>query len=289
MKVGMIGVGEMGFHMAGHLVDKGHATVAYDVDAERLAAADKRGAKAVSSLAEMAKHAEAFVVIVRTDEQVQGVVDELCKAGKPGSLIVAAGTHSLEFMKILAAQSRKAGLRFIDAPVVYGVRGAVDGNLLSLCGGEKADVDFGTPAMMAYSRAVEHVGPVGAGQLAKTCNNLLHWVHCVANFETIALAKRYGIDGQRMREVLLKCPGDNGTLRRWDSTKFTWQEKDMDFVMQLAQDAELMMPLTSVVDQLVKKLTAKDVKALLHEPEAFYLGQKIEALSPEKGGLRGAN
>ena len=287
MKVGMIGVGEMGFHMAGHLVDKGHATVAYDVDAGRLAAAAERGAKAMSSLAEMAKHVEVFVVIVRTDEQVQGVVDELVKVAKPGSLIIAAGTHSLDFMKKLAAQARAAKLRIIDAPVVYGTKGAIDGNLLSLCGGEKEDVEFGTPAMLAYSRAVEHVGPIGAGQLAKTCNNLLHWVHCVANFETIALAKRYGIDGQRMREVLLKCPGDNGTLRRWDTTKFTWQEKDMDFVMELAQDAGLMMPLTSVVDQLVKKLTAADVKALLYEPETTYLGQKIDALPPEKGGLKG--
>ena len=287
MKVGMIGVGEMGYYMAGHLVDKGHDTVAYDVNAERLAAAAKRGAKAVSGLAEMAGQAEVFIVIVRTDEQVQAVVDELVKVARPGSLIAAAGTHSLEFMKALAAQARQAKLRFIDAPVVYGTRGAIEGNLLSLCGGEKEDVEFGTPAMLAYSQGVEHVGPIGAGQLAKTCNNLLHWVHCVANFETIALAKQYGIDGQRMREVLQKCPGDNGTLRRWDTTKFTWQEKDMDFVMELAQDAGLMMPLTSVVDQLVKKLTAADVKALLYEPETRYLGQKVASMPLDKGGLKG--
>ncbi len=93
--------------------------------------------------------------------------------------------------------------------------------------------------MLSYSRGVEHVGPLGAGQLAKTCNNLLHWIHCVANFETLAIAKRYGVDAQRMREVLLKCPGDNGTLRRWDGTRFTWQEKDMDFVLELAQNGGL--------------------------------------------------
>ena len=79
-------------------------------------------------------------------------------------------------------------------------------------------------------------GPLGAGQLAKTCNNLLHWVHCVANFETLLIAKRYGVDAQRMREVLLECPGDNGTLRRWDTTRFTWQEKDMDLTLELAQN-----------------------------------------------------
>ena len=286
MRVGMIGVGEMGFHMAGHLVDKGHDAVAYDIDAERLAAADKRGAKAVQGLAEMAKHAEVFVAIVRTDDQIEGVTQELVKQAKPGTLIIAAGTHSLDVMKRLAALAKAHKIRFIDAPVVYGSSGAKTGTLLSLCGGEAEDVEFGKPAMLAYSRDVEHVGPIGAGQLAKTCNNLLHWIHCVANFETLALAKQYGIDAQRMREVLLKCPGENGTLRRWDTTRFTWQEKDMDFVMELAQGANLMLPLTGQVDQLVKKLTAADVKALLYGPEAQYLGQKVAPIAPDKGGLK---
>jgi 3-hydroxyisobutyrate dehydrogenase-like beta-hydroxyacid dehydrogenase len=286
MKVGMIGVGEMGFHMAGHLVDKGHDAVAYDVDAERLAAADMRGAKAVRGLAEMAKHAEVFIAIVRTDEQIESVTQELAKHAKPGTLMIAAGTHSLEVMKSLAALAKGHKLRFIDAPVVYGTRGAKEGTLLSLCGGEAEDVAFGKPAMLAYSRDVEHVGPIGAGQLAKTCNNLLHWIHCVGNYEALALAKQYGINAQRMREVLLKCPGENGTLRRWDTTRFTWQEKDMDFVMELAQNANLMLPLTGQVDQLVKKLTAADVKALLYGPEAQYLGQRVAPIAPDKGGLK---
>jgi 3-hydroxyisobutyrate dehydrogenase-like beta-hydroxyacid dehydrogenase len=286
MKVGMIGVGDMGLPMAGHLVDKGHDVVAHDIDAERLAAADKRGAKAVKGLAEMAKHAEVFIAIVRTDDQIKSVAQELVKVAKPGTLIAAAGTHSLEMMKSLAALAKEHKIRFIDAPVVYGSSGAKSGTLLSLCGGEAADVEFGKPAMLAYSRDVEHVGPIGAGQLAKTCNNLLHWIHCVGNYEALALAKQYGINAQRMREVLLKCPGDNGTLRRWDTTRFTWQEKDMDFVMELAQNANLMLPLTGQVDQLVKKLTAADVKALLYGPEAQYLGQKVAPIPLEKGGLK---
>jgi 3-hydroxyisobutyrate dehydrogenase-like beta-hydroxyacid dehydrogenase len=286
MKVGMIGVGDMGFPMAGHLVDKGHDVVSYDIDAERLAAADKRGAKAVKGLGEMAKHAEVFIAIVRTDDQIETVTRELVKVAKLGTLIATAGTHSLEMMKKLAAVAKQHKIRFIDAPVVYGSSGATAGTLLSLCGGEAEDVEFGKPAMLAYSRDVEHVGPIGAGQLAKTCNNLLHRIHCVANYEALALAKQYGINAQRMREVLLKCPGENGTLRRWDTTRFTWQEKDMDFVMELAQNANLMLPLTGQVDQLVKRLTAADVKALLYGPEAQYLGQKVAPIPLEKGGLK---
>jgi hypothetical protein len=102
------------------------------------------------------------------------------------------------------------------------------------------------------------------------------WIHSVANFEALAIA---------MREVLLKCPGDNGTLRRWDSTRFTWQEKDMDFVLELAQDGGLVLPLTGQVDQIIKTMTAADVAALLYEPECNYLGRKIAPLAKADGGL----
>ena len=90
---------------------------------------------------------------------------------------------------------------------------------------------------------------------------------------------------QRMREVLLNCPGDNGTLRRWDTTRFTWQEKDMDFVIALAQDGGLVLPLTGQVDQLIKTMTADDVAALLYQPECSYLGRRIVPLAAAEGGL----
>ena len=178
--------------------------------------------------------------------------------------------------KDIAAHRRAGGIRRA---------GARDGNLCPCAGVTSADVERARPVMLSYSRGVEHVGPLGAGQLAKTCNNLLHWVHCVANFETLAIAKRYGVDAQRMREVLLKCPGDNGTLRRWDGTRFTWQEKDMDFVIDLAQNGGLVLPLTGQVDQLIKTLTAADVAALLYGPECTYLGRQIAPLAKADGGL----
>jgi 3-hydroxyisobutyrate dehydrogenase len=139
---------------------------------------------------------------------------------------------------------------------------------------------------MAYSRNVLRVGPVGAGQLAKACNNLLHWVHCVSNYETLLLAKRFGVDAQKMREVLLECPAFNLTLKRWDSTRFTWQEKDMDVTMDLAQQAGLVLPLAGQVDQLVKLFSADDVKALLYGPECSYLGVAVTPMGPDEGGLK---
>jgi 3-hydroxyisobutyrate dehydrogenase len=188
-------------------------------------------------------------------------------------------------MKELAELCEERGKRFIDAPVVYGASGAREGTLLSLCGGAEEDVERARPVLMAYSRNVLRVGPVGAGQLAKACNNLLHWVHCVSNYETLLLAKRFGVDAQKMREVLLECPAFNLTLKRWDSTRFTWQEKDMDVTMDLAQQAGLVLPLAGQVDQLVKLFSAEDVKALLYGPECNYLGVTVTPMSSDEGGL----
>jgi len=285
MRVGVVGVGAMGLAMAGHLVDKGHEVAAYDVDSVRSQAAAERGARAASNLPELARLADVFIVVVATDDQSREVAQALAEHAAPGSLIAVAATNHPRTMQEIGALCAARNLRFIDAPVVYGVTGAEEGTLLSLCGGSEADVALARPALMAYSRAVLHVGPLGAGQLAKTCNNLLHWVHCVANYETLLIAKRYGIDAQRMREVLLECPATNGTLRRWDTTKFTWQEKDMDVTMDLAQEAGLVLPLAGQVDQLVKRLKADDVRALLYGPEACYLGVTVTPLSREEGGL----
>jgi 3-hydroxyisobutyrate dehydrogenase-like beta-hydroxyacid dehydrogenase len=283
--IGIIGVGDMGLPMSGHIVAGGFDLIAHDIDPDQLAAAAAAGARPASAVSELAQNAEIIVACLRTDDQMEGVAEELVTHGRPEQLIVVAGTHSLDFMHRLARIVKRQDMRLIDAPVVFGAAGARDGTLLSLCGGDAADVERARPVMLSYSRDVEHVGPLGAGQLAKTCNNLLHWIHCVANFEALAIAKRYGVDGQRMREVLLKCPGDNGTLRRWDSTRFTWQEKDMDFVDELAQNGGLVLPLSGQVDQLIKTMSAADVAALLYGPECTYLGQRIAPLTKADGGL----
>ena len=201
MRVGVVGVGEMGFAIAGHLKQKSHEVVAFDTNRERLNAVAAQGIARAYSLEEIAGQAELFLVIVSTDEQSVAVTEALSQHAAPGALISVVATNSPNAMVELEKVCHDRGKRFIDAPVVYGASGAREGTLLSLCGGAEADVTFATPALMAYSRKVLRVGPVGAGQLAKACNNLLHWVHCVSNYETLLLAKRFGVDAQHMREA----------------------------------------------------------------------------------------
>jgi 3-hydroxyisobutyrate dehydrogenase len=188
-------------------------------------------------------------------------------------------------MRELGGKAAENGFGFVDAPVVFGLEGARQGTLVSVCGGSAEDIERVGPVLMAYSRAVHHVGPVGAGQLAKTCNNMMHWAACVANYEMLLIAKRYGVDAQKMREILLDCPARNGTLEHWDTTRFTWHEKDMDVALDLAQAGGVPLPLFGQVDQLVKRLGPDQVKALLHGAEAEYLGKRIVPLDRDGGGF----
>jgi 3-hydroxyisobutyrate dehydrogenase-like beta-hydroxyacid dehydrogenase len=286
MKIGVVGTGEMGLAMAGHMLDKGFDVSAYDISAERMKLAKERGLGVCTSLGELAGMAEIFILVVATDEQVVAAADEIASAVGEGATIVIAATISPDTVRDLGPRLTARSKRLVDAPVVYGSSGAREGTLLSLCGGDEEDIERVRPALMCYSgRGVVRVGPLGAGQVAKSCNNLLHWVHCVANFEALLIAKRYGIDAQRMREVLLECPGTNGTLRRWDTTRFTWQEKDMDLTLDLAQKAGLVLPLAGQVDQIIKSLGPADVKALLYGEAATYLGRRVRAMTADEGGL----
>lgn len=286
MKAAVIGVGAMGKAMAGHMVSAGHEVFTNDIDAERLAASAETGATPVATLEEIATKADLFVVVVVSDDQSRSVTRALLDAGVPaGAVIAVAATNHPDTMRELGADCAAKGVGFIDAPVVYGLQGAIKGELGTLCGGSVDHVEKARPGLEAYSRFVEHVGPLGAGQLAKTCNNMLHWAACCANYEVLLLAKRYGIDAQHMREVLLKCPGKNLTLERWDGTKFTWHEKDMDVALELAQTARTPLPLFGQIDQLVKTLGPDKVKALLYGPEAEYLGGTYGAMTRDEGAL----
>jgi 3-hydroxyisobutyrate dehydrogenase len=278
MKAGFVGVGAMGAAMAGHVQRKSQGEVfAYDVRREAVDALAAEGIVPVETLAEMARAADVIVVIVVDDRQVLDVTEALSIDGAEGALIAVAATVHPDTMRKAAEIAGRKGLRVIDAPVCFGLSGAQEGQLASLCGGSAEDVDGARPVLECYSRAVHHIGPLGCGQIAKTVNNMLHWAHCVANFEALLVAKRFGIDAQQLREVLLQCPARNGTLVDWDTTRFTWPVKDMDIALALAREGKLTLPLFGQVDHLVQTLSADAVKGLLYGETATYLGRNVTA------------
>ena len=275
MKVGFVGCGEMGEPMAGHVLKtKKYEVWIYDIRATATKAIAKRGAKIAQSLDELGRTCDLFVVMVGYDHQVKQVVTDLAKVGKKGAVIVITATSHPDMVMECAAIAAKRGMGVIDAPVCYGLEGARDGTLASLVGGAEKDVAKARPVLACYSRAVHHLGELGAGEIGKTLNNMLHWAHCIANYEAILLGKVYGLDGQKLRETLVQCPATNGTLARWDGTRFTWQEKDMDIALDLAQKRKLPLPFFGQVDQMIKWFHADDVAALLYKKEAPYMGKR---------------
>ena len=274
MEVGFVGIGAMGEAMAAHVIARGQDTVTvFDVRSEAAAALIARGARSVANLTEMRAHAEIIVIMVVDDSQVVDIAGTLAAAGGRNALLAIASTVHPRTMQAVAGIVADGGLDVIDAPVCFGLKGARDGKLATLCGGEAGHVERARPVLEAFSRAVYHLGPLGSGQLAKTVNNMLHWAHCVSNYEALLLAKRHGLDAQKLREVLLECPATNGTLEMWDDTRFTWPQKDMNIALALAEEGELPLPLFGQVDQLVRLLTPAAVEELLYGEAADYLGQ----------------
>lgn len=285
MKAGFVGVGAMGAAMARHVLRKGGGEVfAYDVRREAVDALAADGIKPAGTLADMALAAEVIVVMVVDDRQVLEVTEAMSVDGAEGRLIAVAATVHPDTMHKAADIAARNGLRVIDAPVCFGLSGAEEGTLASLCGGRREDIDDARPVLDCYSRAVHHIGPLGCGQIAKTVNNMLHWAHCVANFEALLVAKRFGIDAQKLREVLLQCPARNGTLADWDTTRFTWPVKDMDIALALAREGRLTLPLFGQVDHLVQTLSPDAVKGLLYGEAAPYLGRSIAAMEDRDHG-----
>jgi 3-hydroxyisobutyrate dehydrogenase-like beta-hydroxyacid dehydrogenase len=283
--VGFVGIGAMGAAMAEHVIRRGRDTVAvFDVRPEAAEPLIALGARGVADLADLRALAELIVVMVVDDAQVLATTERLAAAGGRDALIAVASTVHPNTMQAGARIAAAGGLGVIDAPVCFGLRGARDGQLATLCGGDAAQVDRARPVLEAYSRAVHHIGPLGSGQLAKTVNNMLHWAHCVSNYEALLLGKRYGLDAQKLREVLLACPATNGTLEMWDDTRFTWPEKDMEIALALAEDGHLPLPLYGQIDQLVRLLSAEAVKDLLYGEAADYLGRRYGAIEPQRQG-----
>ena len=224
LNVGFVGLGEMGGQMARNVVEKSDGrfeVFGFDLMKKAMNAAKKDGIRPTRSLNELAKKCDVIIVMVGFDHQVRQVVTDVSKVGKKGAVIVITATSHPDMVRECATIAKVRGMGVIDAPVCYGLDGARNGTLVSTVGGAKRDYNLARPVLECYSRAAPHLGELGAGEIGKTCNNMLHWAACVANYEVILLAKAYGIDGQAMRETLINCPGNNGTLERWDGTRFT--------------------------------------------------------------------
>ena len=215
MKIGFIGTGAMGQPMLANLVKKGHSVVAYDVAEAALVGAVRVGAARTGSAAAAARDSELVITVLPSSSHVEsaylaagGVLEGLAA----GRLCIDMSTIDPSVSHRVAEAVGRRSARFIDAPVSGGVPRAVDGTLAIMVGGDARDFEEARPVLSAMGANIIHVGPVGSGEVAKLCNNLIAGVAAVAVSEAFRIAEGFGVDPKVLTDVISKSSGNTWVM-----------------------------------------------------------------------------
>ncbi len=265
-KLAFLGLGVMGFPMAGHLRSAGHEVTVYNRSPAK--AADwiaRHKGRSAASPREAAKGAEFVMACVGNDDDLRAVClgPEGAFAGMtPGSVFVDHTTVSARVTHKLAAVAATSGIAFLDAPVSGGQAGAESGQLSVMCGGTEADFVRASPALAAYSRICRLIGPSGAGQLAKMMNQI-----CIAGLmqglsEALAFGQKAGLDGEKVVEVISQGAAGSWQMLNRHKTMLKdefdfgfavdWMRKDLGICLDTADEIGASLPVTALVDQFYK-------------------------------------
>jgi 3-hydroxyisobutyrate dehydrogenase-like beta-hydroxyacid dehydrogenase len=260
---GIVGLGAMGGPIAGHLLDAGFELCCYDLDRQAVARVAARGARAAGSPAEVAERSAAVLLLVPSDDDVLAVCgDGLLGAARPGTMVVVCSSVRPETCRAVAAAA-PAGVDVLDAALTGGVRGAEQGRLNLLVGGDPAALERLRPHLAPWTGAVHHLGRLGAGQVGKTVNNLIHWAQIAAITEALRLGRAYGLDVPTVRRALADGPTDSRTLRELEQMRLTWWAKDLDNAERMAAAVGLRLPVAAVSRQVMAATSRADVLGLL--------------------------
>ncbi|WP_444451835.1 3-hydroxyisobutyrate dehydrogenase [Rhodobacter capsulatus] len=202
MKVGFIGLGNMGAPMATNLAKAGHLVMGFD-----LAAPCPEGVAQAKSIAEAARGAEVVITMLPNGAILRAVADEALRAMTPGAVLCDCSTVDVESARQVAAEAATAGMGALDAPVSGGVGGATAGTLTFMVGGSDAAFATVKPLFDVMGQKAVHCGASGAGQAAKICNNMILGVTMIATCEAFALADKLGLDRAKMFDVVSTSSG----------------------------------------------------------------------------------
>ena len=268
-KCAFLGLGVMGGPMARHLATKGHDVTVWNRTGEKAAAwVEKTGAgRAAATPAEAIAGAEFILMCLGDDPDVQAVFAALAPALKAGLVIADHTTASAGLARKLGEAAAAKGAGFIDAPVSGGQAGAENGQLTVMCGGDAATFARAEPVMRAYSKQITLIGDVGAGQLAKSVNQI-----CIAGIvqgvaEGLHFARKNGLDEAKVIEAISAGAAQSWQMQnRWKTMvdgKFDfgfavdWMRKDLRIALDAARASGASLPLTSLVDQFYADVQAE--------------------------------
>ncbi|KPQ07200.1 MAG: 3-hydroxyisobutyrate dehydrogenase [Rhodobacteraceae bacterium HLUCCA12] len=210
MKIGFIGLGNMGAPMARNLVKAGHAVTGFD-----LAAPMPEGVAKAASAAEAATEAQVVITMLPNGAILRTVAQEVIPAMAKGAVLCDCSTVDVESARAVAEQAAKAGLGALDAPVSGGIGGAEAGTLTFMVGGGEAAFETVRPLFEIMGQKAVHCGEAGAGQAAKICNNMILGATMIVTCEAFALADKLGLDRQKMFDVVSTSSGYSWSMNAY--------------------------------------------------------------------------
>lgn len=263
MRIGFVGVGVMGGAMLRHLADAGHELWLYDRDAAAVGRCLDGGAaagalRAADGLRALAEAVEVVFTMLPNGRVVRQCLDGGLLAGlAPGALLIDTGSSAPPETRASAALLAERGVRMIDAPVSGAIEGARSARLVFMVGGDDADVASARPLLELLGREIIHVGPLGAGHLMKTVNNLATALTWIGTIEAMSIGRAHGLDPAQMVRVLNVSTGGSFVSREKmqqhvvsgdyaDPFKLALMHKDLGIAMQEARAAGLELPVTTL-------------------------------------------
>ena len=298
MRIGFIGVGNMGGPIAAHLVAAGHDLCVFDIDAQAVMGLVEGGATHGSSVSDVAQSAEVVFLSLPLPSDVENVVvgdAGVFSAMKPGGVVVDLSTSSPSLSRSLAAHAVEQELDFLDAPVSGGVYGARKGTLAVMVGGSEEAFGYVEPILEHFAAKVVRCGEVGAGNVVKAVNNMLAFIGMMGATEALLLGSKAGVEPSVLREVIEASSGasfvwSSGTraiLRDRLAPSFTnaLACKDIGLAVELAEEIEVPLPMGRHTQQLLENyrdngFAEEDILATVRalESEANFV---VRGLAPD--------
>lgn len=261
--IAFIGLGVMGYPMAGHLKRAGHDLCVYNRTASKAEAwVAEYGGRSAPTPAEEAAEQDFVMLCVGNDNDLREVMageGGVLQGARSGTVIVDHTTASADVAREMAALARESGIGFLDAPVSGGQAGAENGKLTVMVGGEESVFDFARPVINSYAKMLKHMGPTGSGQLTKMVNQI-----CIAGLvqglaEALHFANKAGLDGQAAIDVISKGAAQSWQMENRHKTMLAgefdfgfavdWMRKDLAIVLDESRHNGAQLPVTALVDQ----------------------------------------
>ena len=259
VRVGFIGLGDIGAPMAMRIHDAGHALTVYNRSSGRAAPFAERGVKVAASVAELVAQSDVILLCVSHGQAVEEVIfgaDGVAAHGRSDQIVVDLSTiHPVHTQQMAARLQAERGMAWVDAPVSGGPAGARAGTLAVMAGGEAALVERVRPVLLAFGGRVTHMGPVGCGMATKACNQMLNFGTGAVVAETLNFAARFGIDPSLIPEAVAGGFADSNVLRHYGQQMVAGTYKgntltgmkDIDIALDLGRVTGSAMPVTGLV------------------------------------------